>query len=158
MKERLAPPASRVRIQRLLPAIPQEVFDAWIDPDNLREWFCPGTAALMSVELDVRVGGQFRLVIRGEAESLITGEYREVVPPHRLVFTWRSSVTHEEETLVTLDLRPQGEGTELTLTHERLPDADSAGKHEWGWTSIVTKLTGYLEKRGSNHRKEEGKV
>jgi uncharacterized protein YndB with AHSA1/START domain len=134
-----------IRLQRLLPASPQEVFDAWTDPESLRHWFCPGTVSLTGVELDVRVGGQFRIVMRDETKDLVhAGEYREVTPPQRLVFTWRSSATYNQETLVTIELHPKGNETELVLTHERLPDASAAGKHESGWRDAVRKLAVYL--------------
>jgi uncharacterized protein YndB with AHSA1/START domain len=130
-----------IRLQRLLPASPQEVFEAWTDPESLRQWFCPGTVSLTSVELDARVGGHFRIVMRDETKDLVhSGEYREITPPRRLVFTWRSSGTYDQETLVTVELHPRGSKTELVLTHERLPDANAAGKHEDGWRSIVEKL------------------
>ena len=134
-----------IRLQRLLPASPQEVFDAWIDPESLRQWFCPGTVSLASVELDVRVGGHFCIVMRDETKDLAhTGEYREITSPRRLVFTWRSSATYNQETLVTIELHPKGNETELVLTHERLLDASSAEKHEGGWQDAVRKLAVYL--------------
>ena len=134
-----------VRLRRLLPASPQEVFDAWTDPESLRQWFCPGTVSLASVELDVRVGGQFRIVMRDETKDLShTGTYREIAPPRRLVFTWRSSATYDQETLVTIELHPKGNETELVLTHERLPDTVAAGRHEGGWQDAVRKLAAYL--------------
>ena len=145
MTERSGDQLSTLRIQRLLPATPQEVFDAWIDPESLRQWFCPGTVSLPSVELDVRVGGHFRIVMRDETKDLLhSGIYREITPPQRLVFTWRSSGTYDQETLVTIELHPRGNKTELVLTHERLPDASSAGKHEDGWQDVIGKLTVYL--------------
>jgi uncharacterized protein YndB with AHSA1/START domain len=138
-------PKPMIRLQRLLPASPQEVFDAWTDPESLQQWFCPGTVSLTSVELDVRVGGQFRIVMRDAAKDLLhTGTYREINPPQRLVFTWRSSGTYDQETLVTVELHPRGNNTELVLTHEQLPDASSAGKHEEGWQGVVRKLAVYL--------------
>jgi uncharacterized protein YndB with AHSA1/START domain len=115
---------------------------------------CPGTTSLVGVKLDVRVGGSFRIVMRNETDEVVhTGEYREIRPPERLVFTWQSSMTANEETLVTVELFPRGEGTELVLTHERLPDELSARKHDGGWQSIVEKLGMYL---GADRRQERG--
>ena len=139
-------PNPTIRLQRLLPASPQEVFDAWTDPKSLQQWFCLGTVSLASVDLDVRVGGHFRIVMRDETKDLLhTGTYREIDPPQRLVFTWRSSGTYDQETLVTVELHPKGNKTELVLTHEQLPDVSSAGKHESGWQDVVRKLAVYLK-------------
>jgi uncharacterized protein YndB with AHSA1/START domain len=89
----------------------------------------------------------------GEAgDTEHSGEYRELRRPERLAFTWISEHTLGRETLVTVALRAVGEETELTLTHERLPDDEARRKHERGWTGIVEKLAAHLDER-----KEDGK-
>jgi len=133
-----------VRVVRRLPASPGDVFDAWLDIDSLRQWMCPGTSWASAVEVDPRVGGRFRIVMSGEQGDVEhTGEYRELRRPERLVFTWISRMTHGRVTLVTIDLRPVGDATELTLTHEGLPD-DTRSGHERGWSSIAEKLASAL--------------
>ncbi len=81
---------------------------------------------------------------QGDVEH--TGQYREIRRPERLVFTWISSHTAGRETLVTIELRAQGRNTELTLTHEGLPDDEAQRRHQAGWTSIVEKLAALLTK------------
>jgi uncharacterized protein YndB with AHSA1/START domain len=134
-----------VRVVRRLPASREEVFDAWLDAESLREWMCPGATRKTVAELDARVGGRFRIVMTGEhGDTEHTGEYREIRRPDRLVFTWISTFTLGRETLVTIELRVAGDETELTLTHERLPDDDARKGHEEGWSSIVDKLAAEL--------------
>ena len=134
-----------VRIVRRLSASPGEVFDAWIDTDSLKQWMCPGTTRVSAVEVDPRVGGRFRIVMSGERGDVEhTGEYRELRRPERLVFTWVSRMTHGSETLVTVELRPVDEDTELTLTHEGLPDDEARDNHRHGWGSIAEKLASSL--------------
>ncbi|MBI3757959.1 MAG: SRPBCC domain-containing protein [Deltaproteobacteria bacterium] len=136
-----------LHVRRLLSATPQEVFEAWIDPEGVRTWMCPEATTLAEVRLDVRVGGQFCIVMRGESGDLVhTGEYREIQPPRKLVFTWRSAGTHEKETLVTVELYPRGNKTELVLTHAWLPDETAIEKHAHGWRSIVEKLAAHLSR------------
>jgi uncharacterized protein YndB with AHSA1/START domain len=104
-----------------------------------------GSAA---AEVDLRVGGRFRVVMTGEGRELEhTGEYLEVDPPRRLVFTWRSPYTGEEPSVVTVTLRPRGEGTELALTHERLP-ADQVDPHAGGWGRMLERLGDVLADEG----------
>jgi uncharacterized protein YndB with AHSA1/START domain len=130
-----------LRIVRRLPAAPEEVFDAWTDADSIRQWMCPGELRVTVAEVDARVGGRFRIVMSTEdRHTEHTGEYLEMRRPERLVFTWRSRSTHDRETVVTVTLRPVAGETELTLVHERLPDDESRGKHQGGWTAIVEKL------------------
>lgn len=144
-------PASErtLRIVRWLPAAPDAVFAAWTTADSLTAWMCPGSGHVVTAELDVRVGGCFRIVMRhAESETVHTGVYREIRPPERLVFTWISTNTRDHTTLVTVTLRPHADGTELLLTHEGLPDGEAASGHENGWHSIATKLAAYLHKGG----------
>jgi uncharacterized protein YndB with AHSA1/START domain len=132
-------------IVRVLPARPEEVFDAWIDPESLRTWMCPGAMSVSAVEVDARVGGSFRIVMRGaQGDVEHTGRYREIRRPERLVFTWASRITAGRETLVTIELRARADGTELTLTHAELPDDETRRLHQGGWASIVEKLAAQL--------------
>jgi len=134
-----------VVVERVLPAPPAEVFHAWTDAETLRIFMCPGDITSADVEVDVRVGGRFRIVMHRGADAIAhTGEYRVVDPPHRLVFTWLSPATGPEGSLVTLVFEPHGQGTRLVLTHEQLPSEDVAGRHRRGWTDIVEKLDRHL--------------
>jgi uncharacterized protein YndB with AHSA1/START domain len=139
----MTPPS--LRIVRRLPARPEKVFDAWIDAESLRVWMCPGEMRVVAVDVDARVGGEFRIVMRGaQGDVEHTGQYREIRRPERLVFTWTSRITGGCETLVTIELRAQGKDTELILTHEQVPDDEARRLHQGGWTSIVEKLAGHL--------------
>jgi uncharacterized protein YndB with AHSA1/START domain len=95
--------------------------------------------------LDLRVGGRFQIVMHREnSDASHVGEYREISPPNRLVFTWQSDGTLQQETLVTVELLPKGKQTELVLVHELLPNEHSAAQHNVGWQDIVEKLGGFL--------------
>jgi len=94
-------------------------------------------------ESDARVGGRYRIVVRppdGE-EHDVSGTYREVVPDEKLVFTWAWRTTPERESLVTVELTPDGDGTLLTLTHERFYDEAARDRHQAGWGVILDRLT-----------------
>ncbi len=138
------PPALHLR--RLFTATPQEVFAAWTDPIGMTEWMCPEGMSVTALELEPHVGGRFRLVMRGaQSEIEHIGEYREIEPPRKLVFTWRSPATYGQETLVTVELVPHGTKTELLLTHEWLPDAVAQKGHSQGWQSILEKCDAYCK-------------
>ncbi len=132
-----------VRVRRLLPATPEEVFSAWTDPNSLKHWMSPSGVA--SATVDLRVGGQFKIVMLGEGMEIEhTGQYREIVPPSRLVFTWQSEYTGGQPTLVTVTLSPEGGQTALHLTHELLSE-DRVESHRGGWSRIIDKLASHLE-------------
>jgi len=134
-----------LRLTRHLDATPEEVFDAWTDPESLRAWFLPGPIALEEVICEPRVGGRLRIVMRGESGLFPhDGAFVAVERPHRLVFRWRSHATGGMETLVTIELAAEDGGTALTLTHEGLPDPETRALHEGGWTNVLTALGSHL--------------
>jgi len=127
-------------VRRLLAAPPARVFAAWLDPASLAEWMCPGSVASATAEVDPRVGGTFRIVMRhGDGAEEHWGEYLAIEAPSRLAFTWISAHTEQRPSVVTVQLRAQGGGTELILTHRRLPPTQVEA-HRTGWTDIVRKL------------------
>ena len=132
-----------LEIRRELPAPVEEVFKWWSEPDLLRQWMTPvGTA---EAEIDLRVGGKLRLVMRdGDIAIEHLGEFVEIDPPRRLAFTWRSVYTGEEGSLVVVDLEPVGErATLLRLTHSRLR-AGAVASHGQGWGSMLDRLAAAL--------------
>jgi uncharacterized protein YndB with AHSA1/START domain len=131
-------------VRRLIRASAADVFAAWTDPVEMSAWMTPVGAA--SVEVDLRVGGRFRLVMADEHLSIEhTGEYRVIEPPRLLVFTWRSEFTAMRETVVTVRLTARGESeTELEVTHELATD-EQARSHAEGWAQILSRLELYLE-------------
>ena len=80
-----------VEVVRTIEAPRAEVFRAWTDPDELRRWWGPGEFTCPDTQVDLRPGGSYRLVMQPTAGDpmVLTGTYREVEPPARLVYTWR---------------------------------------------------------------------
>lgn len=106
----------------------------------MKEWFCPEGGTVDEVEVDLTGGGRLRVAMRiPDGVHVAYGVYREIDPPRRLAFTWQWE-GQEEETLVTIDLRERGDGTEVVLTHQRFATEESRDGHEHGWTSIRNKL------------------
>jgi uncharacterized protein YndB with AHSA1/START domain len=130
-----------VRIQRHLAAPADRVFAAWIDPDILARWISPIGHARATVE--PWPGGQLLVTMVEGREIAHTGEYREVIPNRRLVFTWQSPYTGPGPSVVTVELDARDGGTLLTLTHEGLP-ADAVESHEGGWGQILDRLAAEL--------------
>jgi uncharacterized protein YndB with AHSA1/START domain len=129
-------------IKRRLNASPAKVFAAWTDPAKIARWFGPGQIEVVRAEAGARVGGRYRIVARspdGE-EHDVSGVYREVVPDRKLVFTWAWRSTPERESLVTIELKSDGGGTLLTLTHEQFFDEGARDRHHAGWTGALDKL------------------
>lgn len=129
------------RVTRMLEATPEEVFDAWTDPDRARRWMCPVGATVPDLTLEAWVGGRLRLVMRvGGTDFVHHGEFLEVDRPRRLVFTWITKYTHDKKSVVTVDFEPVDDRTEVRITHVLLPDAALADAHRKGWEGLLDHL------------------
>jgi uncharacterized protein YndB with AHSA1/START domain len=133
-------------IKRRLGAPPKEVYGAWTDPEKIAHWWGPAQAQTLSAELDPRVGGRFHIVFRtpDDEEHDVSGTYREVIPNRKLVFTWMWRTMPERQSLVTVTLVPDGDGTLLTLLHEQFFDEPARDRHRSGWTGSLDRLERYL--------------
>lgn len=135
-----------LRLTRTFAVPREEVFQAWTDPTVLREWFAPGDDyATPNAEVDLRVGGRYRIQIRSPQGKFhtVVGVYKEITPLEKLVFTWswQEGGTDVGETLVTVELRERGNSTELVLTHERFPTTETRDDHRKGWTGCLDRLS-----------------
>jgi uncharacterized protein YndB with AHSA1/START domain len=137
-----------VTLKRRLHAPAEKVYAAWTQPAQLAHWFGPSQTIAGSVhaEMDVRVGGRFRVSFKTEngEHHEVGGVYREVVPNEKLVFSWAWHTTPERESLVTVLIRSEGDGAMLTLTHEQFFDEAVRDGHKRGWTGTLDKLERYL--------------
>ena len=141
------PNPSRVtalHLTRTFAAPRKSVFGAWTDPEALKRWFGPVGYSTPSAEVDLRVGGQYRLGMRKLPDGdifYLTGAYREVRPPEKLVYTWRwESEPELGETIVTVEFRDLGNATEVVLTQELFPTEKARDDHDKGWNSCLDRL------------------
>ena len=132
---------------RKFDAAPGKVWRALTEPEMLKQWMRPDDATKVSTaEIDLRVGGRYRIVMRpaeGE-EHDVRGVYREIVPNKKLVYTWAWKSTPERESVVTIELRAAGGGTELTLKHEQFADEPARDRHQQGWNACIASLERFL--------------
>jgi uncharacterized protein YndB with AHSA1/START domain len=135
----------RVRVSEFIEANQKRVFEAWTDPAQMKKWFCPEGLRTGSYEADVRINGKFRAEMIG-AEGTFTaiGVYKEIIPYEKLVFTHSWEGPDWQETLVTVEFHKKDGGTEVTVTHEKLPSADSAKGHEQGWEGTLQHFKHWL--------------
>ena len=136
----------RAFVKRVVRAPAVEIFDAWTNPAAMARWMTPSGTA--TAEVDLRVGGRFRLVMADEHLRIEhTGEYRVIQPPELLVFTWRSEFTGMRDTLVMVRLTARGaDETEIEVTHELATDHE-ATSHAGGWGQLLSRLQAYLEEQ-----------
>ena len=131
-----------VRIRRRVKATAEQIFDLWTKPDLMARWMSPYPGVVdCKASCDPRPGGAFSLVMSSPGSSReVSGTYVEIDRPRRLVFTWIGPLTNDVNTLVTVELNPRGDETELMLTHERLPMSSIVEGHTKGWGHILDHL------------------
>jgi uncharacterized protein YndB with AHSA1/START domain len=135
-----------LRIERSFDASPEQVFDAWTNPEVLRRWWAAHPEGSTPVaEVDLRAGGRYRLSMEGPdgTRHTVGGEYHEVQRPSRLVYSWQWELDSGEPghiSTVTVSFAEQGGRTHVVLEHAGLPDADSRDRHAQGWSACLSVL------------------
>jgi uncharacterized protein YndB with AHSA1/START domain len=132
-----------LEIRRTLAASRERVFNAWTRAEELRKWFAPGPLTTAVAESDLRVGGRYRITMRGPdgVEHTVTGIYQTVEPPKRLVYTWKwEDKPSAGESTVTVEFNERGRSTEVVLRHEGLPNEKEIAEHNHGWNGCFEKL------------------
>jgi uncharacterized protein YndB with AHSA1/START domain len=121
------------------------VFQVWTDKDHLVHWFHPKDCTTTFCEADVRVGGKYRVAFRtpdGD-EHTMHGEFREVVVPERLVFTFEWENDAEPANLVTVTFTERVGNTQVTFHQAPFSSPKSRDSHADGWGQVLVNLESY---------------
>jgi uncharacterized protein YndB with AHSA1/START domain len=134
-----------LRMTRSFEASPERVFAAWVNPETVRRWlFASPVDESYTAALDVRVGGAWSITARRHGvDYTASGEYLEIDPPRRLVFTFAMLQFSPNSDRITVEIAPSGAGCVLTFTQEgvdiadelrQLPEGAEGGSESgWGW-------------------------
>ena len=140
-KQAAAPPSLEVR--RTIRAPRQRVFDAWTKAEELKAWHAPGPLTVSLAEIDLRPGGAYRIHMRSPdgTEHRVSGVYREIDPPKKVVYTWGWDGDHPvKDSVVTIEFHDRGASTEVVLRHDGITHNKERADHEHGWTAILDKF------------------
>ncbi|MCZ6837205.1 MAG: SRPBCC domain-containing protein [Planctomycetota bacterium] len=163
-------PSYMLSLARTFAAPIEEVFGAFTDPALLAQWWAPRGYLTPIANLDVRVGGEYRIGMHAEETPdelmFIHGTYREVNPPNRLVFTyvwepdgagarWVDMGVADHVTLVIIEFHSLGASTRVKLEHDRFPNTESRDAHIGGWTSCLDCFEDFLHQSNSSPKMEE---
>jgi uncharacterized protein YndB with AHSA1/START domain len=133
-----------LRLERLIAASPDSLFALWTEPELLIGWWGPDGCDTTVEALDARPGGRWRVRMRPPdgAPRTLSGVYRVVEPPRRLVFTWAFEEAgvrgHETEVIVTFDTAPGG--TRLVLEQRRFETRERRDAHHGGWSQAFDRI------------------
>jgi len=134
-------------VRKTIRASAERLFKAWTNAEELQRWWGTKEIACIGAEIDLRVGGAYRIANKLPDGQLlwITGEFEIIEPPKKLVFTWRVEPETKISERVTVSFEAQGAATEVVITHERIPNAAARGQHEYGWRGCLDGLARYTE-------------
>jgi len=137
-----------VRVQRVMPAAPEVVFDQWLDPESLAEWMCPRPVRCVAITLEPDVGGSVRFDVDDSGSRVqITGRFLAIDRPHRLRFTWSNSdwLDPTAVSIVTVAFEPLGDDqTLMSIEHSLLPP-DKFDEFQNGWAAVCDQLAALLQ-------------
>jgi uncharacterized protein YndB with AHSA1/START domain len=140
-----------LHLERVLPAPRPLVFSMHAKPDLLAQWWGPKGFSVPHVDLDVRVGGGYRIAMQPPEGDVffLYGEFREVVPPTRLAYTfrWDPPDPDDQETVVVLSLGDVGEATALTVDQGTFATEERRSLHEQGWSESLDRLQALITSR-----------
>jgi uncharacterized protein YndB with AHSA1/START domain len=136
-------------VRRTIRAPAKSVFDAWTRPSALRRWWGPRPVTCCHAEVDLRVGGEYRIGNRLPDGTVlwISGQFEVVEAPKRLVYTWqvtRAAPSSPERSRVTVRFEPAGEATEVIVVHEQIDTEATRTDHENGWTGCLESLAAFF--------------
>ena len=131
-------------VRRTVAAPPDAVFRAWTEVESLKRWWGPPGITCTAAEVDLRVGGRYRLANENPDGAVlwITGMFEAIERPRRLVYSWAHEPVEEstDYTRVTVRFDAVEAGTDVTLVRELLPSEDSRITHRDGWNGCLSGL------------------
>ena len=133
-------------VRRTIRATPERIFAAWTTPEQLTQWWGPADVECPSAEVDLRVGGRYRLENRTPDGGVvfISGEFVRITPPRELVYTWTLEPASGPAEQVTVRFDPVDGGTEVVVIHERIGSEPARVSHERGWHGCLDGLAALL--------------
>lgn len=134
-----------LEVRRTIRATPERIFEAWTTPQQLRRWWGPAHVECSDAAVDLRVGGRYHLDNRLPDGTVlrIEGEFERIEPPGELVYSWHLAGSAQAER-VTVRLLACAEGTEVSITHERIATPAARDDHERGWVGCLEGLVDML--------------
>ena len=135
--------STTLRMERTFAAPAQAVFDAWTSEEVIRRWWhAEHDWETTEAAIDLRVGGEVRVVMRNPHEDVEYGgggRYTEIDPPRRLAFTWVWDGDDRSQ-LIEVDFQERGDSTVVRFTHSDLWDEQAVRDHEDGWSKAFDNL------------------
>lgn len=139
-------------VRRTIQAPAQRIFDAWTRPEQLVKWWGPRPVTCVEAEVELRVGGTYRIanLLPDGSVLWISGKFEVVEAPRRLVYTWRTEQENEPEphwsrVTVRFELQASSGSTEVIVLHEHIDSEARRDGHERGWLGCLDGLASFFD-------------
>lgn len=135
-----------VHVTKSFPASKEELYKAWTEEDQLKQWWKPMNKQLIRVENDIRKGGAVAYFFEDDLQ--IKGEYKEAADGEKLVYSWNWDLPdesmHTGEYLLTVVFSENGNESTIDVTQENFRSEHSIKPHQDGWEEGLEALKEYL--------------
>ena len=137
----------KVVISKTINAPVEQVFDAWTQPDVIKQWFAPGEKMTVpETRVDLKVDGEYLIHMHdpdSNTDHIVSGTYEEIIPNEKLVFNWmwKEGVDRTQVTVNFSSLK--NNQTQVTLTHRGFSQQEFADKHNQGWGGCLSNLESF---------------
>lgn len=128
-------------VRRTIRATPERLFEAWTTAEQLRQWWGPAGVTCPVAEVDLRVGGRYRLANETPDGTVwISGEFERITRPEELVYTWSIEPASKPPERVTVRFEAKEGSTEVVVIHERIETEAARDEHQRGWQGCLDGL------------------
>lgn len=142
-----------IKAEKTFKANVNDLYDAWVNMDKLKSWWKPAGNKLVNVENDVREGGAIKYEFEGddnEQTIVITGQYKEVKPAERLVYSWNWQIPGSDNLSnnhfeLKVEFSGEGSGSRIAVTQTDEQADESVHPRKEGWDSQLENLSKFLE-------------
>jgi uncharacterized protein YndB with AHSA1/START domain len=133
-------------VRRVIRATPERLFEAWTEPTQLRSWWGPEGVTCERAEIDLRVGGRYRIEngLPDGRTIVLVGEFEVIERPNRLTYTWHVDGSPGASERVTVRFERRDRATEVIITHERILDESVRDQHRRGWEGCLDGLARHV--------------
>jgi len=147
-----------VQLKHSYKATPEQIYQAWVNPQALAQWFGPHSHSSKVEKFEAEEGGEYQIRMtpvtqdhdcKGDAngDSVCAGTFVKVIPNQQLVmtFNWIEGGEDMGETLLTIDIIETSTGSDVSLTHERIPTEELRQAHMGGWEGTLECLEEFMQ-------------
>jgi len=153
--------ALMVQIAKSFPVTAEQLYTAWTNPEQLKQWWKPMGNSLKEVINDVKEGGTVRYIFN-DNKLVISGQYLEVKPNERLVYTWNwelpADAVRNADYKLTINFVPKDNGSEINVLQENFENEESMLPHQEGWEKGLDNLENFLSSAPAQSNQNEGQT